>query len=60
MITYAKSSLQGVIMLILCSSVDRSGAAKPFTSGGLPVVPNLSSHMASLGALQQDVWRSPS
>lgn len=33
---YAKSSLQGIIMLILCSSINRSGAAKPFTSRVLP------------------------
>lgn len=31
-----KSSLQGIIMLILCSSINRSGAAKPFTSRVLP------------------------
>lgn len=36
MISYARSSVQGIIMLILCSSINRSGAAKPFTSRVLP------------------------
>lgn len=60
MISYPKSSVQGIIMLILCSSINRSGAAKTFTSRVLPKSAKLTSHVASLGALQQDIWRSPS
>lgn len=34
--SYAKPSLQGIMMLILYSSINTSGAAKPFTSRVFP------------------------